>query len=210
MMSAVRTAKGSAADTKRRILEAARLAIDARGHTRVTMREVAQKAGVSVSVVAHHFIDKDGLVGACIDIAYEELRSMATEMLTLLASGQPPEQVLEHAARTGFRFTRAHRPALRALQARVIDRGGIDPRRRGELHIPFIEALAAWLGTRVDRPAAEMRLRVQSMVFLVVRYGVARDADLLRLTGAADIAGAEDAIADHLVWQAKATLLSRT
>lgn len=63
-------------DLRRALLDAALLEVEAVGPSRLSLREVARRAGVSHAAPAHHFGDKTGLFTA-----------LAAEGFTLLAAG---------------------------------------------------------------------------------------------------------------------------
>ncbi len=56
------------ADTRAKILAAARAEFGERGYTAATVRQVARRADVDPALVYHYFADKAGLFVACLDL----------------------------------------------------------------------------------------------------------------------------------------------
>lgn len=195
------------AETKQRILTAAEQAVLAYGERGLTIRDVARAAGVSVSVVHHHFESREGLLDACIEIAYAEFRQLAGELAASTGGAEPPASIVERAVREGFRFARRRRAHLRILHASVSEHGGLDLGRERSLQTPMLELMEAWLGPSLAVDRAELRLRVKSIVMLTTRYACSRDVELVRSTGCADVEHAEQAIEEHLVSLARTLLI---
>lgn len=74
--------------TKEALLLAAKKVFAAKGYDGATVKEVADEAGVNVSLVSYHFNGKENLFRACIQ-SYGEKRLLATE--TFLKSPQSAE-----------------------------------------------------------------------------------------------------------------------
>ena len=53
-------------DTSKRILEAALNLISQNGYAQVSMRDIAQEAGVAISQISYHYKNKEGLFIALI------------------------------------------------------------------------------------------------------------------------------------------------
>jgi AcrR family transcriptional regulator len=194
------------AETKQRILDAAQEIVLEYGERGLTIRDVARAAGVSVSVVHHHFESREGLLDACIEIAYSEFRVIASTLAGSIGQ-EPPAQLIERAVREGFRFARGRRAHLRILHALVSEHGGLDLARDRTLQLPMLEMMERWLGPSLGVPPSELRLRVKSIVMLTTRYACSRDVELLRCAGTSEIERAERAVEDHLVALARMTLM---
>jgi AcrR family transcriptional regulator len=194
------------AETKQRILDAAQEIVLTYGERGLTIRDVARAAGVSVSVVHHHFESREGLLDACIEIAYSEFRGIAGALAGSIGE-EPPAALIERAVREGFRFARNRRAHLRILHALVSEHGGLDLARDRSLQLPMLDLMEKWLGPSLGVSPAELRLRVKSIVMLTTRYACSRDVELMRCAGCADVESAERAVEDHLVALARTTLL---
>jgi len=191
-----RPVQADAAATRKRILTGASKAFSTAGVDGCSVREIARDAGVSVATIHHYFGSKDGLHTACLDAMYEDLSGLQETLLSLLA--ESPDRVLEQVVRQSWRFARSHRLQLRLLMREVVSRGGLDASRRSAYWIPFLDQGSVALAELSGRDPASMRLALQSVVNLVVRYALGNAAEVHGLTGERGTAG-ESALEAHLV-----------
>ncbi len=202
-----RPANADAAATQARILHAAlRLFADA-GKGQTSVRDIARAAGVSLGMVNHYFGSKEGLYETCVDSMYQELSELRAHLAPLFLKAQDPAAAVEAAVREAFRFACAHRDASRFALRTVVELGEIDPRRREELLVPYLDAASALLAGHTGGEAQSLRLPLQSLVFLVGRYAISNAPELRAATGHEDEADARCAVSDHLVDVARRTLL---
>ena len=162
--------------TRTRIREAAAELFAARGPDAVSIRDVVGAAGVSVAMVSHHFGSKDDLYTAVVEGMYEELAALASVLFAI----PPGPDLLPRAVRETFRFARAHQPALRLTLRDVLQHGELPPSRRDRVLLPFLDAITALFPRHAPE---ELRLRAQSLVFLIVRYALATPAEIGRIAG---------------------------
>lgn len=202
-----RPVNANAEATRRRILSSALAQFSEGGAGKTSIRDIARAADVSLAMVHHYFGSKDALYVACIDSMYAELFSLRTHLEGALRAGGSVDELLERAVRTGFRFARAHRTAVRLLLRDVVDTGELDARRRESMQQPFLAQASGLLSAALGRPAGELRLTLQSVVALTARYAISSEAELEMVTGlsAADDT-ATQAVEDHLVGIARALL----
>jgi hypothetical protein len=80
----------------------------------------------------------------------------------------------------------------------IIDAGHMDPKHRADVHLPFLDQAAKLLARVFSRKRSEMRLAVQSIMHLVVRYALTDAGELALIAGANQEQKALDAIEDHL------------
>jgi len=203
-----RPVNADAQATQAKILATAYDLFAARGIDGASVRDIAKGASVSLAMVHHYFGSKQGLYEACIDAMLRELGGLRAELVSNLASGDvAPAAVLGDAVRTGYRFARAHQKAVRLLQRSLVDTGELDARVREHSVVPFLDTSSEVLGGIVGRPAASLRLPVQSAMFLVVRYAITSEREIAALVGAAaigvtpraDASAAIVAVESHLV-----------
>jgi len=191
--------------TKARILNAARDRFGEDGPAAVSVRDVASHAGVSLATVHHYFGTKHGLYQASIEAMYEELLRRADELAVPLAPGASLRSSIGVMVRSAFSFAREHRGALRLIMRTVIDRGEMTEPLRERYQLPSLERGARMLSAFTGAPEMEMRLALQSMTHVVLRYALSTDRELESLTG---VKG-PDSIArleDHLEGAAMALL----
>ena len=186
--------------TRRRMLDEAVELFADRGLGSTSVRDVAGAAGVSLAMVHHYFGSKDDLYEACIDATYGELSAMQGELARELAASAPLEELFARAVVTSFRFAREHRTAVRLLVRAAVSSGELHPRGR-RLLLDALELVSGAVGERLGRPPAELRLPLQSVVFLVARYAAQSDAEMAAVVGvpAREKRRAGEAVEEHLV-----------
>ncbi len=194
-------------DAKSHILKCARRLLATEGEAGLQVRTLAIAAGRSASTIYHHFPSKEAIVDACIEDVYRDIRSLGPELLASLPETDNPAALIARATRIGFRLCRAETLTLRILLGNVVRNGGLDPSRRSAVQLPFIDAFESWLRAQHARPVPDVRLRIQSLIFLVARYACGADDDLEQVTGAASAEAAEVAIEEHLATHAVSWLL---
>ena len=204
-----RPVNADAAATRERILKSATQLFGERG-AKSSIREIAKSAGVSLAMVHHYFGSKDELYGSCVDAMYVELAQLRDHLVAEVAAANRSDgsvqtgagakgsinQAFETAVREGFRFAREHQSAMRLMMRRVVARGALDEGRAEEFLVPFLEQASAIVSSLTGRPAHELRLPLQSLVFLNGRYAIADVEELKLVTGALTEADAVQAVAD--------------
>jgi len=191
--------------TRQRILSSATTLFASLGQ-KSSIRAIAKDAGVSLAMVHHYFGSKDDLYAACIDAMYGELAELREHLLAKLDATQSLEAVFESAIRTGFRFARDHRPAMRLMMRSVVSRGAIDAERVEQFLVPFLDRASQLVSSATGRDARSMRLPLQSLIFLNGRYAIAEASELMLVTSTDSAEAAFAAVEEHLVDTARATL----
>ena len=178
----------------------------------VSLRRVASAAGVSLGTVHYYFLTKEALLEACLDGYYERLAALVGELLTLGAARTPetkaPRDVVSHAVRRIYRFACQERAFLRLRMATNATRGQFHPERQAQIVGPVLDTVVATLGPLVALDADEVRLVVQTVTYVVVRYALASPADLGFITGLGDGVAAER-VEEHVVAVATRLLFPR-
>ncbi len=190
-----RPVNADATATKARILDAARDRFGEDGPAAVSVRDVASHAGVSLATVHHYFGTKHGLYQASIEAMYEELLRRADSFAMPVGEGASPRATVAALVRSAFSFAREHRGALRLIMRTVIDRGEMTEPLRERYQLPTLQRGASLLSAFTGAPELEMRLALQSMTHMTLRYALSTDRELESLTGlegAASIARLED------------------
>jgi AcrR family transcriptional regulator len=201
-----RPVNADAQATQRKILTSASELFARRGRDGASVRDIARGAGVSLAMVHHYFGSKDGLYEACVEKMLEEISTLGQRLAVELADApMTAAATFERAVRVGFRFARDNRDAVRLLQRSIIDAGEVDTRVRESRMMPFLDRVSAMLGMLTGKSPEQMRLPLQSGVFLAVRYAIASDRELGDITYGPDRPKTmtaeqfERAVEDHLV-----------
>jgi AcrR family transcriptional regulator len=186
--------------TRRRMLDAAVELFAERGLGSTSVRDVAGAAGVSLAMVSHYFGSKDELYDACVDATYAELSAMSGLLAVELRVEAPLAELFARAVKTSFRFAREHRTAVRLLVRAAVSSGELHPRGR-KLLLDALDVVSTAVGARLGRPACELRLPLQSVVFLVARYAAQDEGETAAVVGvpAREKRRAREAVEEHLV-----------
>lgn len=218
-----RPANANPQRTRERLIEAARPHLATRGFDATSLRDVATDAGVTVATVHHYFGNKQGLLDACLEHTYSELTARLAPLGQLMreqaeateraaAEGRPLDTVLAEAIRTSYRFARTQREALQLIMRPLIEDGALDPRWRDLFFGPFLTQASATLAAALGRPQPALRLALQSIVALGMRYALSDEAELawfgnLPARTKKQRKAALQTIEDHLVDTARKLLL---
>lgn len=208
-----RPANADPARTRARLLGAAAEQFSRRGVEAASLRDVARAAGVSLATIHYYFGDKDALYSACLDHAYtrasrelepmtELIGSVAQQMRLAATTNVDLTDAIAAMVRTGFRLSRQHRALVQLIMRPVIDHGELESRWRDASLLPFLEQMSVLLAQRLGRPVAAVRLDLQSLVSLTMRYSLSTPAELARVAGLppdTDDETAVTAIEDYLV-----------
>lgn len=200
-----RPVNADAEATRRKVLGAASVLFAEHGLDGVSVRDVARDAGVSLGLVHHYFGSKDALYQAAIAAMYAELGPLRADFDQALAEGLDLAALIERVVRAGFRFACSHRAEIKLMMRTVLDTGEVEARWRDTQQLPFLEQTSALLGRMLDRPAAELRLVIQSLNHLVIRYALTAPRELALVVGVDPVGSpssetqAADTVEDHLV-----------
>ncbi|OGO55310.1 MAG: hypothetical protein A2V85_06755 [Chloroflexi bacterium RBG_16_72_14] len=137
------------ADTRGRILEAARAAFAERGFDAATIRDVGARAGVDSALVHHYFGTKLRLFVAAMEMPVD----FGAAAPAILAG--PPDGVGERFA--GFVLELWDRPEVRPLLLGVVRSASTDPVAAAMLRRMLAEGPLLTLATALDRPDAALR-----------------------------------------------------
>lgn len=177
-----RPVNADAAATRERILTQAAALFADRGAGAVSIRDISKAANVSLAMVHHYFGSKDDLHKATIDAMYEELAEVSAELQKALAVSGDKKAMIQKAIEVCFDFARDHQLASRMVMRTVVETGQLPPERRERALIPFLAGIEVMLGdSGLDRH--ELRLRAQSIVFLVVRYALTTIEEMAVIAG---------------------------
>jgi AcrR family transcriptional regulator len=202
-----RPAHADAVATRTRILEAAMRMFGEEGTGNVSIRRIAAASGVSLATVHHYFGSKEQLYEACIHSMYLELDDLRGDLSRAFEQTKSQWSMVEESVRIAFRFAWDHRGALRLLMRTIIDAGQMDPVHRAQVHLPFLDQVSQVLGRAFSRRRSEMRLAVQSVMHLVVRYALTDPGELALIAGTADREKALALVEDHLAHVALALIM---
>ncbi len=207
------------ARTRTRLLEAAAHHFSRSGVHGTSLRAVARSAGVSLATINHYFGTKQELYGACLDHAFDDMSRELAPLASLLerfasdvraASVSSAErwQLVDGMVREGVRFGRRRRPLLQLIMRTLVETGELEQPWRDRSLVPFLDTTSALLAESTGRPVIELRLAVQAVIALGMRYCLSTPRELARLVGSVapgeepsdeQAQAAVDTFEDHLV-----------
>jgi AcrR family transcriptional regulator len=202
-----RPVNADAQATQARILAAAYELFATQGLAGASIRDIARDAGVSLAMVHHYFGSKQGLYQASIDAMMGDLGKLRDGLMAELAAGDlQPRALVARAVASGYEYARSHRSGVRLLYRSLVDTDEVDQHVRQKSVLPFLDSVATALSGLLGRTPAELRLSLQSVVFLVARYSLATDKEAVDLAGDTSAVEAREgtsagevAIENHLI-----------
>lgn len=168
-----------------------------------SLREVAQRAKLSLGTIHYYFDNKEELLEACLDGYYARLVKLGQELATQTSEqGLVGREMVEHVARSLYRFVCQER-ALVAVRIRTnARRGELHPRRQPDFMGAIIEQAATILGPHIEVDALDARLSVQALSTTMVRFALLSDEELTWVTGLQG-AAAREVLEDYIVRAAR-------
>jgi len=137
------------ADTRGRIVAAARAAFGERGYDGATIRDIAARAGVDTALIHHYFGTKQRLF-----VAAMEMPADFATVVPRLTDG-PPDHLGERLAR--FVLELWDRPEMRPLLLGIVRSASTDPVAAAMLRRLLTEGPIVALTASLDRPEATLR-----------------------------------------------------
>lgn len=192
--------------TKKRLIGVANRHFSLKGSTNTSLREVARDAGVSLATISHYFGTKQQLEQACMATSYSEMTAAMEPMARLLAqlsegvrgaSAEELKVTVEDLARSAFRILTSHRQELRMIMRPWWETGRLDERWKRESHLPFLRTASEAISAATGRPTAEIRLEVQSLVIIAMKYALTDPRELAEQAGVVLEGPIEDSQADE-------------
>jgi AcrR family transcriptional regulator len=195
-----RTTNADAVETRKRILEKAAGLFADHDIADISIRNVGAAANVNSAMIGHYFGSKSGLYEECLNQTFIELSRMGQFLEQELSSDKSLDEIFSYAVRTSFQFACAHRTSVRLLMRMAVSSGQLTAFGQ-KLLLETMDLVTKVAGKRLDRPADDLRLPLQSLVFLVARYAAQGQSELMLVVGndAKSNADALTKVEDHLV-----------
>ncbi|MEM9696022.1 MAG: TetR/AcrR family transcriptional regulator [Myxococcota bacterium] len=163
--------------------------LQTKGPAHLTAREIARRAGISVSLINHHFGGKEALMEQCLSRLYEALAAEESQWRRRIEEADEARlgELCASVAEAGYRFGCRWRPLVRYGWKRVAERGGLPPVWRDAVQEPLLSTWGRLLAERSDFEASLVRLRLHAAVTHIARLAIASETDLHALVGEGDI-----------------------
>ena len=182
-------------DPRQRILEAALAAVRATGPSVVSMRQIAERAGVAVGTVTYHFPDKQDLLEECLDELYASLDSLWDGVPGKMAVGGPNRSLATHFLNGLFDTLRGQRNLLRLRVLLAMDRGHVPRKRLIDHLVRYVDEVEEVF----DIPRRQLALRFHAVYVMYVRHCAMHLEEWQDLTGETNPEAATNLMRDHLL-----------
>ena len=193
--------------TKERLLAVTLSILHEEGANGLTIRKIAERAGVSVSVVHHHYINKQGLVDACKTHFYQGVGAAIADVIAQ-APTTPVAISIERAIRTLWKYGRDNVAVLRVLASDASADGQIIDQYRSYDARPFLAMATSVLAPKLGLSEKTARARVHALGIMLTRFAISSDSELASLFGEEGAQAVHDA-ENELVEMAKLVLVGR-
>ncbi len=151
--------------------------------SQLSMRRVAQEADVSLGTVQYHFPNKDALVEACLDGYHDRMNALAQGLIVAAADPDTRrDDFIAHAVRELYRFVRRERAAVALRLATNVAKGELAPERQEPVMGALVTEAARALEPFVAVSELDVRLSIQAMATVVVRFAGLSDGEISALT----------------------------
>jgi len=196
--------------TRQRILDAAIERFASQGLKGTSLRAIGGDVGVTFATVHHHFGCKSKLYERCLEASYEELGGLRAALVeTLGATGGGVADKIEALAKRAFGFAREHSSRSRfLLRATLYEDVASERTKRSQSQ--YLDVTSQVLAGVLGRPAQELRVPLQGLMFLLTRFAVMSDAELSIVAGETDPTQTHEQLSDYVAAVALATLLPQT
>lgn len=181
-----RPADANSAETYDRILAAALAELmETTPRTGISVRRVAERAGVSLGTLQYYFENKQKLLEACLDGYYARLGALAGQLVDhfLQENTAAGAETIAFATRRLYRFVRDERPLIELRLITNAMRGELAPERQREFMGQLIERAARVLEPHVAIDQLDARLSIQMLVAGIIRMALLSPSERLVLTG---------------------------
>ncbi len=184
--------------TREKIVEAAMESMRQRGPANISLRDIARRAGVAVSLISHHFDSKDGLLIACLQRMYAQILEGEARYRERLTRGEDSvELLLGEMIEEGYHFARAHRALVRIGLRMVAESGTIPKRWRDLVLEPFLATWSTEIARRSGVAPRVVRIRLHTLTAVCARFALSSDAEMRSVLGDEDATA--DAITEEIV-----------
>jgi AcrR family transcriptional regulator len=166
------------ADTRSRIIEATLTLIAARGMTGVSMKAVADEAGVSRQTLYNHYPDVDAIV---VESLEAHQKATLEELRAMLATIESPSGRLEHLVRHAGAVGSHHHPTTVLGQALSVEARSLLAGYDEEFAAVVADVLRAGIATAEFRPTIDVGCDARLMVRMLDATAELAAADRERL-----------------------------
>jgi AcrR family transcriptional regulator len=163
----------------------------------VSLRAIAERAGVSFGTLSYYFPSREQLLERCLDPHYERVDDLLDELIRRASAPSQPREVVELATRRFFRLASSGRAEVLLQNATTARRGALHPERTSGLE-RYLDAGAAVLAGLAGMTEHDARLAIHSTMTLIMRYATMDDAELEAILGATG-PDARRQLEDHVV-----------
>jgi AcrR family transcriptional regulator len=195
--------------TRQRILDSAIGRFGSQGLSGTSLRVIAGDVGVTFATVHHHFGSKSELFSRCMDASYQQLSGLREVLAQTLARTEGSiETKVAAVARSAFVYAREHATVSRfLLRANVYETAANDRTQQSQQQ--YLDQVSEILSPVLDRPARELRIPLQGLMFLLTRLAVMSETELSVVAAGTNAELMDEQLADYVATVAVSTLVAR-
>jgi AcrR family transcriptional regulator len=194
-----RPAHANAADTRRRLVDAAVTLFAHYGFAAASTRKLAALARVNIATLNHYFRSKRGLYDAAVDEVYRRLRRRAVEVMGGMTLANV-ELLFEKL----YAIARAERDGVRLLVRQVLDHGRLTEHTEAKHFLPEIDKATRMTAELVGVAPAQARNAAVTLGYLLSRFVIQDDRSLVTALGARSVKDAHARVVTTLATTARA------
>ena len=166
------------------IASALTLVAEASSPMELSLRGVAERAGLSLVSVQYYFPRKEDLLESCLDGYYERLAVLAQAQIAAWREcSVQGDAMIEETVRAFYRFASRERALIRVRLVLNILRGELSPRRQSEFFGAVLHEAAVVMAPHVTIDGADARIAIQMLTTMIVRMALASDSEIRLIVG---------------------------
>lgn len=187
-----------------RILGAAVDLIARMGPAKVSLRQIARQAEVSLGLIDYHFQGRQGLLESSLELVERPLAEIEPHYLERLRCEEDVGAVLAEAFLESFGIVRNQRPLMRVILMLVGQHGALPTMWRSSVLDGFLHRWSLALHERTGVEVSVARFRLHNVLALTTRYVAASEAEFRTIFGNdATLDMARDQVAQQIAEMAR-------
>lgn len=194
-----RPVNADSAVTFEAIRRAALALLQEEGQEAVSVRRVAERAGVGMGTLRYYFPRREDLTEACFDLYHEQLLALQEQMAERLRGAADPVAAVADVVRMTYRILLAQPHVHRLRVMTSIQHGELSEQRRHSVRRPFLDNTAKVLAEVTGMGAERLRMMTDTIIRMVSWYAATSAAEQMDITNAASPEEARAAIEAHVV-----------
>jgi len=169
-------------NTRTELLSGALEILRLEGVAALTTRRLASELGVSVSLIHHHYENKQGLLEACKAALFRDAEQQVIA-LGQTYGGSSTCELIERLVVSLWRFARTNQALVQLVGRDAFVIGALAEPFNSFATRPLLASIVAVLASSSDLEDLSLRFRAQCICALITRYSVSREDELRSIVG---------------------------